>query len=166
MNASILVLGGLAWLLAGSMVLLGRNLTRSIVLGYAFVGTLCLTLVAAGADLLAGIVSILTIASLATLQVFGWMLVDVDRDHLTPTDAPTWIARALAFVVLGGGLGLLIWSVGPELASRRVGESPDLVAAGQLLFGRLGGLVLLLGLALGAALLATMTLLRDDGEGS
>jgi NADH:ubiquinone oxidoreductase subunit 6 (subunit J) len=166
MQDASVVLGILAWLLSGAAVLLGGNLTRSVLIGYAFIGCLCLALLVAGAGFLAVVVSILSAVALASIQIFGWMLVDVDRDHLTPTDPPTWVARALAFALLGGGLVLLVVAIGPELGTESVLPPMSSGALGRVLFGPLGGAAVLLGLAIAAALLATMLLLRDDEGGS
>jgi NADH:ubiquinone oxidoreductase subunit 6 (subunit J) len=164
-DASVFALGALAWALAAAAVVLGRNLTRSVVIGYAFLALLCLVLLMAGAGFLAAVVSILAAVGLATIQVFGWMLVDVDRDHLSPTDPGTWIARGLAFVVLGVGLAALVAALHPELLASGVLAPIGLAALGRALFGPLAGAAILLGLAIAAALLATMLLLRDEEEG-
>ena len=165
MQDALVFLGVLAWLLAGAAVVLGGNLTRSVLIGYAFVGCLCLTLLVAGAGFLAVVVSIAATIGLASIQVFGWMLVDVDRDHLAPTDSPTWVARALAFALLGGGLIVLVAVIAPELVSRNPVVGMGAAELGGVLFGPLGGAALLLGLAIAASLLATMLLLRDDERG-
>lgn len=161
-----IALGVLAWLLAGAAILLGGNLTRSVMIGYAFVGCLCAAMLVAGAGFLAIVVSIMSAIGLASIQVFGWMLVDVDRDHLVPTDAPTWIARLLAFLLLGGGLAALVVAIAPELRAPPPAVSMGSAALGRILFGPLGGAAVLLGLAVAAALLATMLLLRDDDGGN
>ena len=166
MNALALVaIGILVWLLALAAIVLGRNLTRSVMIGYVFVGGLCIVLLVAGAGFLAVIVSIVSVIGLASIQAIGWMLVDVNRDHLPPTDAPTWIARALAFAMLGAGLVLLVGVIGPELATPHVFATAESALLGRALFGPLGGAAALLGLAIAAALLATMLLLRDDEGG-
>ncbi len=157
-------LGLLAALWAVASVVLGRNLTRSVMSGYAFLGLLCLALLAAGAGFLASVIGISATLALASIQAFGWMLVDVDRDHLAPTDPGTWMARGLAFALLGGGLVWLgVWLV-PELAERSGHAPPGPRALGEMLFGRQAGAVLLLGLAMAAALLAARLLLRDEEE--
>jgi NADH:ubiquinone oxidoreductase subunit 6 (subunit J) len=166
MHAALVILGILTWGLAGAVVLLGRNLTRSVLVGYAFVGCLCLSLLVSGAGYLAVVVSIVSAIGLASIQVFGWMLVDVDRDHLSPTDSPTWVARVLAFALLGGGLCLLGFAILPELVTERPANSMSVLALGRALFGPLAGAAVLLGLAVAAALLAAMLLLRDDEGGS
>ena len=77
MQQALVALGLVTWLLAGASILLGGNLTRSVMIGYAFVGCLCLALLVAGAGFLAVVVSIVSAIGLASIQVFGWMLVDV-----------------------------------------------------------------------------------------
>ena len=166
MQQALVALGLVTWLLAGASILLGGNLTRSVMIGYAFVGCLCLALLVAGAGFLAVVVSIVSAIGLASIQVFGWMLVDVDRDHLAATDAPTWIARLLAFVLLGGGLMVLVLAIAPELTMQHGAASMNSAALGRVFFGELGGAAVLLGLAIAAALLATMVLLRDDDGGN
>lgn len=165
MDAALVIAGCITIVFAGAAVLLGSNLTRSVMIGYAFVGALCLALLVAGAGYLAIVVSIVCAIALASIQVFGWMLVDVDRDHLAPTDGPTWVARGLAFVLLGGGLSILVMALAPELAAEASRGPLDVGALGELFFGRLGGAALLLGIAVAAALLATMLLLRTDEGG-
>jgi hypothetical protein len=166
MQEALVALGLLTWLLAGASILFGGNLTRSVMIGYAFVGCLCLALLVAGAGFLAVVVSVMSAIGLASIQVFGWMLVDVDRDHLAPTDAPTWTARLLAFVLLGGGLMVLVIAISPELVMTHAAVPMSSAALGRVLFGALGGASVLLGLAIAAALLATMLLLRDDDRGN
>lgn len=164
---ALIGLGIVTWLLAGAAILLGRNLTRSVMIGYAFVGCLCLVLLVAGAGFLAIAVPIISAIGLASIQVFGWMLVDVDRDHLAPTDAPTWVARLLSFILLGAGLAVLVVVISPEISSPHDGmPSMDFSAIGEEFFGRLGGAAVLMGLAIAAALLATMLLLRDEEGGN
>jgi len=165
MAEALVGVGILAWLLAVAAVVLGRNLTRSVMVGYAFVGCLCIVLLVAGAGFLAVIVSIVSAIGLASIQAIGWMLVDVDQDHLAPTEAPTWIAFSLAFAMLGVGLILLALEIGPELDTEHVFVPVESALLGRALFGPLGGAAVLLGLAIAAALLATMLLLRDDEEG-
>lgn len=166
MHDVLMVLGFIAWLLAGAAILLGGNLTRSVLIGYAFVFSLCLALLVAGAGFIAVVVSIVSAIGLASIQVFGWMLVDVDRDHLAPTDSPTWVARALAFALLGGALSILGFAILPELREPEAPVSMSAAALGQVFFGPLGGAAALLGLAIAAALLAAMLLLRDEEGGS
>lgn len=165
MSAWLITLGLLAWWMATLAVVLGRNLTRSVVAGQVFIALLCLTLLFAGGGFLALLACLLAAVSLASIQLFGWMLVDVDRDHLAPTDRGTALARGTAFAVLGLGLGLLIYATRAEWAGAREGSGPGITAIGEALFGPLGALVILVGMTVGAALLATQSLLRDDEEG-
>ena len=71
----------------------------------------------------------------------------------------------MAFAILGVGLALLAMAIGPELATLQVFRPAESALLGRVLFGPLGAAVVLLGLAIAAALLATMLLLRDDEEG-
>lgn len=157
---------GVALLAAFAAVLLGRSLTGSI--GAAIVSLLALTiaLLALGA----GFVALITIScgalGLAAIQLYGWMLVDIDRDHLPPTDAATRLARSLAFLLLGGGLGLLLAGIAlqggfPEAAGALTEAGPR--AIGERLFGGAGELATLLGLTIAGALLATLMLSMDEG---
>jgi NADH:ubiquinone oxidoreductase subunit 6 (subunit J) len=156
-----------ALLSAFDAIALGRNLTRSLVAGTIFVAALGFALLVAGAGYLSLVVVILAALELAVLQVFGWMLVDVDRDHLPPTDRPTWIARGLAFLLFGGGLLLLVIAAVTtgefEIVGQRVAAAaPEEI--GALLFGPLRDATILVGLAIAASLLAALLLLQDDGQ--
>lgn len=164
---TLLVLLGSASLgLALAAVLLGKNLTRSVIAGFASIGLLGMALMLAGMGLAAVGVCLMAMIGLACVQVFGWMLVDVDRDQVRPTDAPTWIARLLAFGLLGGGLVLLVRGLGPPIAGLGGGEgAPATAQMGAVLLGEWAGLSVLLGVVLAAALLAAMLLLRGTGEG-
>jgi NADH:ubiquinone oxidoreductase subunit 6 (subunit J) len=165
---SIGLLLALALVGAFASVVLGRNWTRSIAAGFLSLAALGLALLLAGSGFLGLIVIISSAIMLGTLQLFGWMLVDVDRDHLPPTERPTLVARGLAFGLLAGGLGLLGWNL---IGAGVVGSggtaalgSPAAGAAdiGLLFFGSLRDLVILLGFAVAASLLATLLLLQDD----
>jgi NADH:ubiquinone oxidoreductase subunit 6 (subunit J) len=171
MNLAIGILLSLALASAFAAIALGRNWTRSIAAGFLSIAALGFTLLLAGAGFLGLVVVILAALMLGTLQLFGWMLVDVDRDHLPPTDKPTLVARGLAFLLLGGGLGLLLWNLfgtgefAREALNTPFGEgalSVGPVEVGMLLFGPLRDLVILLGFAIAASLLATLLLLQDD----
>jgi len=160
---------GLALALASALgaIVLGRNLTRSLLAGTIFVAALGFVLLLAGAGFLALVIAVLGALMLATLQVIGWMLVDVDRDHLPPTDRPTWVARSLAFVLFGGGLLLLMATA--LLTGEFTIEGQRLAIAtpaeiGAILFGPLRDATLLIGLAIAASLLAVLLLLRDDRQ--
>ncbi len=158
---------GLAFALGSALaaVVLGRNLTRSIVGGMAFLAGLAFSLLIAGAGCLAMVVVLLGGLMLGTLQLFGWMLVDVDRDHLPPTDRPTWIARGIAFALFGGGLTLLAGAalLGGEFEVETIilpVATPTEV--GAYLFGPLREATILMGLTIAASLLAVLLLLQDD----
>lgn len=152
---------------AFSAIMLGRNLTRSLAAASVFFAALGFVLLLVGAGFLSLVVVILGGLTLAIIQVFGWMLVDVDRDRLPPTDRPTWIARSLAFLLFGGGLFLLVTAalvtgefaiVGQRLAIAGPAE------IGAFLFGPLQGATILIGLTIAASLLAVLLLLQDDGQ--
>lgn len=199
-------------LAAFAAILLGRNLTHSLTAAQVFVVALLLWLSMSGVGAVAWLLGIGALAVLGLLQVFGWMLVDVDRDHLPPTEPATRVARGLAFALLGGAIALLGILAADELTSidggsaarpgsalsaadgvasgavgvergasiRSDADGPDsqagaladvaaadlapgdAAAIGAQLFGSLQPLVLLLGLAIAAALLSTLLLLRDD----
>lgn len=158
---------GLTWLFALAAVVLGRNLTRSITAAVVFIALLGLMLLLSGAGFLALVVVILAALMLGTIQLFGWMLVDVDRDHIMPTDGGTRLARSLAFVLVGTGLVLLLSAAveGGELApSAASGPLGDPMGIGKLLFGPLREITWLVGFAIAGALLASLLLLRDDGR--
>ena len=167
MFGSLIFVFALALASAFAAIALGRNLTRSIMAGYAFIGALGVALLMSGAGFLALSVAILGALMLGTLQLFGWMLVDVDRDHLAPTDRPTGWARGIAFGLLGLGLMLLVGGVwlggefshaGPRVLLATPGE------VGTLLFGELAEATILIGLTIAASLLAVLLLLQDDEE--
>ena len=163
---------GIASIAAFMSVVLGRNLTRSVAAAVVSVAALAFALVQAEG----GYASIfaLTVAALvlSILQLFGWMLVDVDRDHLPPTDRGTWLARSLAFVLVGAGLILLGKGLASEAAAMIASNSHAGVEftfrtseeVGPLLLGAGGDLAILIGLALASVLLASLMLLRGDGE--
>ena len=154
---------------AFAAVVLGRNLTRSIFAAVIALAALSAVLVAVDAGFAALAATTISALMLGTLQLFGWMLVDVDRDHLPPTDRATWLARSLAFVLLGGGLILLAMAVGDapsfEIASSQSHVALDAGALGERIFGVWQDLAILVGLALSAGLLATLMLMRGEGEG-
>jgi len=158
----------MALLAALVSVVLGRNLTRSLVAGHAALAALVLALVLAGVGYLALVVPILGGLALATLQLFGWMLVDVERDHLPPTDRPTAIARGLAFLLLVSALALLIdhaislGSFEMTQASPRYASPQEI---GVLFFGPMREVATLVGITLAAGLLTMLLLTRNEGEG-
>ncbi len=148
-------------------IVLGRNLTRSLLAGYVFIAALGFTLFVADAGFLSLVVVILGALMLMIIQVFGWMLVDVDQDHLPATDRPTWIARSLAFLLFGGGLILLmlIALLTGELAiDGRPLELAPPSEIGALLFGPLRDATILIGLTIAAGLLGVLLLLQDDAQ--
>jgi hypothetical protein len=167
MSAALCI--GLAIALASAFgaIMLGRNLTRSLVAGTVFIAALALALLIAGAGFPSLVVVVLGALMLATLQVFGWMLVDVDRDHLPPTDRPTRVARSLAFLLFGGGLLLLVAAALVTGEFTIVGQRLTIAAAaeiGAFLFGPLRDATILIGLTIAAGLLAALLLLQDDGQ--
>lgn len=163
---------GIASIAAFMSVVLGRNLTRSIAAAVVSVAALAFALVQAEGGYAA--IFALTAAALvlSIVQLFGWMLVDVDRDHLPPTDRGTWLARSLAFVLVGAGLVLLGKGLISEAAAMIASNSHSGVEftfrtsaeVGPLLLGADGDFAILIGLALASVLLASLMLLRGDGE--
>ena len=158
-------------------IVLGRNLTRSIAAGFSSIAFLGLALALAGSGFLGLVVVILSALMLGSIQLFGWMLVDIDRDHIPPTDRPTALARGIAFLLLGVGLALLFWNLlgtgefaveGRSVAELgRVTQSGEEVPAGMtglgsVFFGPMRDLVTLLGFAIAAGLLATLLLLQEE----
>lgn len=173
MSGAVVLSLGLACVAGLVSVVLGRNLTRSVfAAGVALVG-LGIALVDAGYPAYFALAS--ATLGLGLLQLFGWMLVDVDRDHLPPTDRLTGFARSVAFLLLGGGivvLGLalvhsdpaIVASSSPPLAP--VGaDLRDVIGAGNRFFGPLQEGATLVGVLFAATLLAALMLLRDEGEG-
>jgi len=152
---------------AFASIVTGRNLTRSIAAGAISIGGLALALIGSGAGFVGIFVVTVAALVLATIQLFGWMLVDVDRDHLPPTDRATLIARSLAFLLLGGGLALLVATAltrGLLVPIDGSVQGVSVSQVGELLFGRWRDLATLSGIAIAASMLATLMLLRDDGE--
>lgn len=165
---SLLVLACVA---AFGSVVLGRNLTRSIFAAFVSLSALGIVLLQAGGGYPAWLALAGATLALALLQLFGWMLVDVDRDHLPPTDGPTALARGLAFVLLaagiaalGLGLGLAEVEVGPATQGVRSGLSAQGDFVGGRFFGSLEEGAALVGLLLAATLLAALMLLRGEGR--
>ena len=137
----VLVLG-LACLAAFGSVVLGRNLTRSIFAAGVSLIALGIVLLEAGGGYPAWLALAGATLALALMQLFGWMLVDVDRDHLPPTDGPTALARGLAFVLLAAGiaaLGLGLAEVEVEPATQ--GVRTGLSVQGDFVGGRFFGLL-------------------------
>jgi hypothetical protein len=130
-----------------------------------------------GVGLAAFVALVVAALALMLVQLFGWMLVDVDRDHLPSTDAGTLLARSLAFLIVGCGLVLLGRGVSAAFASRTeampgilaavdTGVTPGILAAVDtgVTLGTVRDFAILAGLTLSASLLASLMLLRDDGE--
>ena len=167
MNLLLLSLSS-ALLCAFLAIVLGRNLTRSVVAGFAMIASLAFGLLIAHGGFFALFVVALAALMLAAIQLFGWMLVDVDRDHLAKMDLGTAFARSLAFVVFGVALGLLgsfLWTGGELRMESGSLRSVDPRAVGLVLFGEMGELVAVVGFAIAGALLSSILLLRDDGRG-
>jgi NADH:ubiquinone oxidoreductase subunit 6 (subunit J) len=152
---------------AFAAVILGRNLTRSIFSAAISIAALSFVLVSMDAGFAALCAITIGALLLATLQLFGWMLVDVDRDHLPPTDRATWFARSLAFILLGGGLALFAVHLvdTSSLMLSRPAASTDAANLGLRFFGVWRDLATLAGLTLAAGLLAALMLMRGEGEG-
>jgi len=168
MNAAVIVGLGLSLAAGFAAVVLGRNLTRAIAAGALSIGGLAIALSSVQAGFVGGVVATLAILVLAMIQLFGWMLVDVDRDHLPPTDRLTWLARGLAFLLLGGGLALGVVGAIDRGLWRARSDFLDQAtprAIGELFFGPWSDLATLCGVMLAATLLASVMLLRDDEEG-
>jgi NADH:ubiquinone oxidoreductase subunit 6 (subunit J) len=150
---------------AFAAIVLGRNLTRSIVAASGSLGGLGFALLVSGAGLLGLVLVVVAALTLGIVQIFGWMLVDVDRDHLPPTDRPTWIARSLAFLLIGGGLVLLI-AFAAQRGELGAGEGFAVASGakeiGSVLFGARADATGLLGFAIAANLVGCLMLLRDD----
>lgn len=156
-------------------VVLGRVLTRSVLAGHAAMAGLGLACLAAGGGVLALCFVLFGLVWLVILQLFGWMLVDVDGDHLP---APAWwtiVARLAALGSFAAGLGLvarralrggqLAAGIGSEALADPTapGVRIDPTALGGLFIGARSELALLVGLLLAAGLLTALWLLRDEG---
>ena len=151
-------------------VVFGEVLTRSVVAGHAATAAFVLAALAAGGGVVALCGVIVGLLSFALLQLFGWMPVDVDHDHL-PAPAPSrrlpqsaalgLVATAIAFVARRafreGGL------VRPAVRGSGGPIGFDPAALGAFFFGANAELALLLGCLLAAALLTALSLLRDEG---
>lgn len=149
-------------------IVLGRNLTRSVVAGFAMIAGLVFALLIARGGYFGLFVVSMGAMMLAAIQLFGWMLVDVDRDHLARMDFGTAIARSMAFAVFGlalGSLSFFLWTGGELRLGEEVLRLADARLVGIALFGELRELVTMLGFAVAGALLSSILLLRDDGRG-
>jgi hypothetical protein len=169
------LVGLAAWLAAFAAIVLGRNLTRSLSAAYVFLAGLIVALALVGSGYGAWVLVIGAGATLALVQVFGWMLVDVDQDHLPPTESGTIVARGLAFLVLAAASAALVFFAREELALGVDAPAPafveiaggagiDAADVGRALFSGLQPQLILLGLAIGAGLLAALLLLRDEPD--
>ncbi len=159
----------LALAFAVGAVLLGAVLSRGIVAASAALAAFGLAGLAAGGSVVALCVVIVGLLALAILQLFGWMLVDVDHDHLPRPALRTAIARGLALAIVAAALALL----GRAALARGELEPAALLGApvgpiepaavGAFFFGPQGGLAVVLGCLLAAALLTAACLLREEG---
>lgn len=128
-------------------------------------GLACL---AAGGGVVALCVVIVGLLSLSIVQLFGWMLVDIDHDHLPRTSLRTATARGLALAAFAAGLALLgrealrrgelAFALAP--GERLAGFDPG--ALGSFFFGSNGELPVVLGCLIAAGLLTALCLLRDE----
>jgi hypothetical protein len=93
------------------------------------------------------------------------MLVDVDHDHLAPTDRGTRLARSLAVLILGAALVFLGIGVCEQFEwmdpAIREGLSRVQAPAER---SRVRDFAVLAGLLLAAGLLASLLVLREEGE--
>jgi hypothetical protein len=150
-------------------VLLGEVLTRSIIAASAAIAAFGLAWLAAGGAVVALSVVIVGLLSLAIVQLFGWMLVDVDHDHLPRISLRTASARGLALVVFAAALGLLgrealrRGELAPAPATGEAFETVDPGALGSFFLGAATELPVVLGCLAAAALLTALCLLRDEG---
>ena len=150
-------------------VAFGEVLTRSVVAGYAAIALFGLAGLAAGGGVVALCVVIIGLLSFAILQLFGWMLVDVDHDHLPSPSLRRAGAQAVALAIFAAGLVLLgrrAIRAGELVALAAPGDRSaafDPEALGAFFFGVHSELAILLGCLLAAALLTALSLLRDEG---
>lgn len=170
----MIVLIGLALLLAIACALVavvfGEVLTRSVVAGYAATSAFGLAALAAGGGVVALCGVIVGLLSFALVQLFGWMLVDVDHDHLPAPALTRRLAQSAALGLVAAGIAFLARRAFREgelvrPAVRGSGEAIgfDPAALGAFFFGGNAEVALLLGCLLAAALLTALSLLRDEG---
>ena len=151
-------------------VVFGQVLTRSIIAGHAALAALGLACLVAGGGVLALCFVIIGLLWLAILQLFGWMLVDVDHDHLAALSWRTAGARVTALATFAAGLAWLGHSAlrrgelddGVSIDAAEAALDPSVI--GALFIGARSELSLLLGLLFAAALLTALCLLRDEGS--
>ncbi len=166
---AVAVVGALVF--AVLAVLVGEVLTRSVVAASASLAAFGLACLAAGGSVVALCLVIAGLLALAIVQLFGWMLVDVDHDHLQRLSLKTASARALALAVFGAGLVLLgrealrRGELGPSALVAIADPAIEPAALGAFFFGREApfALAAILGFLLAAALLTALCLLRDEG---
>ncbi|MEZ4332487.1 MAG: hypothetical protein R3F35_12070 [Myxococcota bacterium] len=158
-------------------VVQGQVLSRAVLACAAAMSALGLALLGAGGGVLALCFVLVALVWLAVLQLFGWMLVDVDHDHLPGLSWRTTGVRVAALTIFAAALVVLartLWrrgelaravAAGGELApTSRLREALDPAAIGGLFIGVHGDLALPVGLLLAAGLLAALCLLRDSGS--
>ena len=155
----------LAFLAGLAAIVLGRNLTRSILAAVFALTGVGVAFAGAGVGFAGHFALVVAALGLCLLQLIGWMLVDVDRDHLPTTDRPTGLARSLAFLLLAAGLALLAFGL-----QRAAPPSPGPASDGgstalRILEQSTPASVSLGGLLLAATLLSALMLLRGQGEG-
>ena len=157
--------------LAALSVLVGAVLTRSIVAACAALAAFGLACLAAGGSVVALCLVIIGLLSLAIVQLFGWMLVDVDHGHLQRLALRTASARALALAVFAAGLVLLgrealrRGELGQTVPVAQHVDALEPAALGAFFFGleSSGALAAVLGFLIAAALLTALCLLRAEG---
>lgn len=167
-----LVVGLLASGLAAALaaIVFAPVLSRAVLAAVTAMTLLSLACLAAGGGVVALCFVVIGLVWIAILQLFGWMLVDVDHDHLPRLARRTVLARSALLVLLGGGLAWCVRAAIREEALapvRAIGAGPigfDPAALGALFIGRDGDLAPLLGLLLAAGLLTALGLLRDEGS--
>lgn len=165
---ALLLAAGLSAALAA--IVLAPVLSRAVLAGATAMTLFSLASLAAGGGVVALCFAVVALVWLAILQLFGWMLVDVDHDHLPRLAARTVLARVAALACLACGFA---WCVRVALRTGQLepvraigGDAPgfDPVSLGAHFIGRGSDLALLLGLLLAAGLLAALGLLRDEGS--
>ncbi|MBK7951776.1 MAG: hypothetical protein IPK00_24180 [Deltaproteobacteria bacterium] len=143
---------------------------RSVLAGHAAMAALRAPFLAAGAECSRSASCLFGLVWLAILQLFGWMLVDVDRDHLAAPARRTIAAPSPALTIFRGGPRLIARrALAPDSSTTASagghGPAIDPTALGRLSFSRAGnGSALLVGILLAAGLLTALWLLRDEGR--
>lgn len=152
---------------ASFAVVFGQVLSRAVVAGYVAVAALGLACLAVGGGVLALCLVVLGLLWLVLLQLVGFMLVDVDGDHLPALAGATLVARVVALAVFAlalfegarRGLSTSVFGGGLE-PSAPVAVDPE--ALGAFFVGQGNPVASVLGLLLAAALLTALRLLRDE----